>query len=37
MVKIFSKERRSDVWLESLFGEDQVAWVLRKEWEAYPK
>ncbi|KAI0946772.1 hypothetical protein AcW1_010141 [Taiwanofungus camphoratus] len=34
VVKIFSKERITDDWLESMFG--KVGWVLRKEWDAYP-
>jgi prenylcysteine oxidase/farnesylcysteine lyase len=34
-VKIFSKEKISDEWLKSMFG--QVGWVHRKEWDAYPK
>ncbi|KAI6032073.1 FAD/NAD(P)-binding domain-containing protein [Pisolithus microcarpus] len=33
-VKIFSKERVSDEWLEKVFG--KVGWVHRKEWDAYP-
>ncbi|KAI6136960.1 Prenylcysteine lyase-domain-containing protein [Pisolithus sp. B1] len=33
-VKIFSKERVSDEWLEKVFG--KVGWVYRKEWDAYP-
>lgn len=35
MVKIFSKKRLSDEWLETMFSE-HVGWVHRKEWEAYP-
>lgn len=35
VVKIFSKRRVSDAWLEAMFG-DEVRWVLRKEWDAYP-
>ncbi|KAI0635392.1 Prenylcysteine lyase-domain-containing protein [Trametes polyzona] len=35
IVKIFSKERVEDKWLEQLF-EGKVGWVLRKEWDAYP-
>ncbi|KAL1939239.1 hypothetical protein VTO73DRAFT_10042 [Trametes versicolor] len=35
VVKIFSKARLSDEWLETLF-EGKVGWVLRKEWDAYP-
>ncbi|KAJ7596706.1 Prenylcysteine lyase-domain-containing protein [Mycena floridula] len=34
-VKIFSKERVSDEWLHKAF--DQVGWVHRKEWDAYPE
>ena len=30
-VKIFSSERITDEWLEKLFGEGQVGWVVRKE------
>ena len=36
VVKIFSKERLGDEWLEGLFGRGKVGWVLRKEWDAYP-
>ncbi|KDQ54837.1 hypothetical protein JAAARDRAFT_37950 [Jaapia argillacea MUCL 33604] len=36
VVKLFSEERLSDEWLNSLF-DGQVGWVLRKEWDAYPK
>lgn len=32
-VKVFSKERRSDEWLENVFG--QVGWVHRKEVRAH--
>ncbi len=35
VVKIFSKQRISDEWLESMF-DGKVGWVLRKEWDAYP-
>jgi prenylcysteine oxidase/farnesylcysteine lyase len=35
-VKIFSKERVSDEWLDKIF-DGQVGWVYRKEWDAYPK
>ncbi|KAH8120483.1 Prenylcysteine lyase-domain-containing protein [Phellopilus nigrolimitatus] len=35
VVKIFSKEERSDEWLNTVFG-GKVGWVLRKEWDAYP-
>ncbi|KAG5646044.1 hypothetical protein DXG03_004467 [Asterophora parasitica] len=35
-VKIFSRERLSDEWLNKVFL-DQVGWVYRKEWDAYPK
>ncbi|KAL6302927.1 Prenylcysteine lyase-domain-containing protein [Sparassis latifolia] len=34
VVKIFSRERVGDAWLEGVFGD--VGWVLRKEWDAYP-
>ncbi|KAG2160140.1 FAD/NAD(P)-binding domain-containing protein [Suillus bovinus] len=33
-VKIFSEERVSDEWLETVFGD--VSWVYRKLWQAYP-
>lgn len=33
-VKIFSKERVPDEWLETVFG--NVSWVYRKLWQAYP-
>jgi hypothetical protein len=40
VVKIFSKEPVSDVWLERMFGwtgePGGVGWVRRKEWDAYP-
>ncbi|KZT70702.1 FAD/NAD(P)-binding domain-containing protein [Daedalea quercina L-15889] len=36
VVKIFSKQRVEDAWLENMFGEGNVGWVLRKEWDAYP-
>ncbi|KAH7104700.1 FAD/NAD(P)-binding domain-containing protein [Auriculariales sp. MPI-PUGE-AT-0066] len=35
VVKIFSKKRISDTWLEKAF-DGKVGWVYRKEWEAYP-
>ncbi|RDB28429.1 Farnesylcysteine lyase [Hypsizygus marmoreus] len=35
-VKIFSKDRISDEWLNKLFL-GKVGWVLRKEWDAYPQ
>ena len=35
VVKVFSKTRISDSWLEEMF-EGKVGWVLRKEWDAYP-
>ncbi|KAL0066558.1 hypothetical protein AAF712_006361 [Marasmius tenuissimus] len=35
-VKIFSEERISDQWLNKTFN-DQVGWVYRKEWDAYPQ
>ncbi|RPD56544.1 FAD/NAD(P)-binding domain-containing protein [Lentinus tigrinus ALCF2SS1-7] len=35
VVKIFSKQRLEDKWLEEMF-EGKVGWVLRKEWDAYP-
>lgn len=35
VVKIFSKERVSDEWLAKIF-KDEVGWVYRKEWDAYP-
>ncbi|KAG9223147.1 hypothetical protein PLEOSDRAFT_1111305 [Pleurotus ostreatus PC15] len=35
-VKIFSKERVSDEWLERIFP-GSVTWVFRKEWDAYPE
>jgi len=34
-VKIFSMERISDEWLLSMF-QNEVGWVLRKEWDSYP-
>ncbi|KAI0828535.1 Prenylcysteine lyase-domain-containing protein [Trametes gibbosa] len=35
VVKIFSKSRLEEAWLEQMF-EGNVGWVLRKEWDAYP-
>ncbi|KAI0367266.1 FAD/NAD(P)-binding domain-containing protein [Pilatotrama ljubarskyi] len=35
VVKIFSKERIDDEWLQQMFL-GNVGWVLRKEWDAYP-
>ncbi|KAI0683527.1 Prenylcysteine lyase-domain-containing protein [Earliella scabrosa] len=35
VVKVFSKTRISDSWLEEMF-QGKVGWVLRKEWDAYP-
>ena len=35
-VKIFSKQRMSDEWLNKVFS-GKVGWVHRKEWDAYPK
>jgi len=35
VVKIFSMERISDEWLLSMF-QNEVGWVLRKEWDSYP-
>ncbi|KAI0729978.1 FAD/NAD(P)-binding domain-containing protein [Fomitopsis betulina] len=35
-VKIFSKQKIEDAWLENMFGAGNVGWVLRKEWDAYP-
>ncbi|KAI0271577.1 FAD/NAD-P-binding domain-containing protein [Gloeopeniophorella convolvens] len=35
VVKIFSMEPVSDEWLANMF-QNQVSWVLRKEWDAYP-
>ncbi|KAG1825546.1 Prenylcysteine lyase-domain-containing protein [Suillus subaureus] len=33
-VKIFSEDRVTDEWLETVFG--NVSWVYRKLWQAYP-
>ncbi|KAI8973130.1 Prenylcysteine lyase-domain-containing protein [Trametes punicea] len=35
IVKIFSRDRIEDDWLDRMF-EGKVGWVLRKEWDAYP-
>ncbi|KAJ3507454.1 hypothetical protein NLJ89_g6296 [Agrocybe chaxingu] len=35
-VKIFSDHALTDEWLSEMF-QGQVGWVLRKEWDAYPK
>lgn len=37
IVKIFSKSRLTDEWLEKVFGAGNVGWVRRKEWDAYPR
>lgn len=34
IVKIFSRQRLADEWLEDMFG--NVGWLMRKEWDAYP-
>ncbi|CDO76404.1 hypothetical protein BN946_scf184937.g18 [Trametes cinnabarina] len=34
VVKIFSKQRIEDAWLDMMF-EGKVGWVYRKEWDAY--
>lgn len=36
VVKIFSSEELSDDKLEQIFGKDQVKWIHRKQWDAYP-
>ena len=36
VVKIFSKRRVEDDWLERMFGAGKVGWIRRKEWKAYP-
>ncbi|KAI0273059.1 FAD/NAD-P-binding domain-containing protein [Russula aff. rugulosa BPL654] len=36
VAKIFSMERISDEWLAAMF-QDEVGWVHRKEWDAYPE
>jgi prenylcysteine oxidase/farnesylcysteine lyase len=36
VVKIFSAEELSDAKLEKIFGQDQVKWIHRKVWDAYP-
>jgi len=36
VAKIFSMERISDEWLAAMF-QNEVGWVLRKEWDAYPE
>jgi len=35
VVKIFSMDRMDDEWLGNMF-DDQVHWILRKEWDSYP-
>ncbi|KAH7340917.1 Prenylcysteine lyase-domain-containing protein [Rhizoctonia solani] len=37
IVKIFSKSRLTDEWLEKIFGAGNVGWIHRKEWDAYPR
>jgi len=37
LVKIFSKDVVTDDWLEKVFGNGNVGWVYRKEWDSYPK
>ncbi|KAG8910745.1 hypothetical protein FRC01_006154 [Tulasnella sp. 417] len=34
--KVFSMERKSDKWLEDVFGEGTLGWIHRKEWNSYP-
>lgn len=34
--KVFSMERKSDKWLEDVFGEGTLGWIHRKEWDSYP-
>ncbi|KAG9004827.1 hypothetical protein FRB90_010689 [Tulasnella sp. 427] len=34
--KVFSMEKKSDEWLEEVFGEGTLGWVYRKEWDSYP-
>ncbi|KAG8962365.1 hypothetical protein FRC05_005372 [Tulasnella sp. 425] len=34
--KVFSMEKKSNEWLEDVFGEGTVGWVYRKEWHSYP-
>ncbi|KIO16488.1 hypothetical protein M407DRAFT_33869, partial [Tulasnella calospora MUT 4182] len=34
--KVFSMDRKSDEWLEDVFGEDTVGWAYRKVWYSYP-
>lgn len=36
IVKLFSPERLSDDQLNDIFGQDNVGWTFRKEWDAYP-
>ncbi|QRW00032.1 prenylcysteine lyase [Ceratobasidium sp. AG-Ba] len=36
IVKIFSKTKLDDAWLEKVFGSETIGWVFRKEWDAYP-
>lgn len=36
IVKIFSKARVEDEWMDKVFGVGKVGWVHRKEWDAYP-
>jgi prenylcysteine oxidase/farnesylcysteine lyase len=36
IVKLFSSNELSDSKLDEIFGEGQVKWVYRKEWDAYP-
>ena len=36
VVKIFSMAELDDEKLDEIFGEGQVKWIYRKQWDAYP-
>jgi hypothetical protein len=36
VVKIFSEKELNDDKIEEIFGKDQLKWIYRKEWDAYP-
>lgn len=36
VVKLFSPSELSDEKLDEMFGQGQVKWVYRKQWDAYP-
>jgi prenylcysteine oxidase/farnesylcysteine lyase len=35
-VRIFSRKKIDDAWLDKAFGKENIGWVYRKVWNAYP-